>query len=106
VANHARTVELERFQVQCALVAKRSVKAAAAQAQRLNQVFNRRRRVALAPEKLQSLDERFPREAAAMLKEVLAAAVEQVLATSSVRIPLGNGSQYYAASNGSGRRMV
>jgi hypothetical protein len=57
VANHARTVELERFQVQCALVAKGSVKAAAAQAQRLNQVFNRRRRVALAPEKLQSLDE-------------------------------------------------
>jgi len=57
VANHARTVELERFQVQCALVAKRSVKAAAAQAQRLNQVFNRRSRVALAPEKLQSLDE-------------------------------------------------
>lgn len=36
----------------------------------------------------QSLDERFTREAAAMLKEVLAAAVEQVLATSSVRIPL------------------
>jgi len=27
-------------------------------------------------------------------------------AASSVRIPPGNGSQYYAASNGSGRRMV
>ena len=36
----------------------------------------------------QSLDERFTPEAAAMLKEVLAAAVEQVLAAESVSIPL------------------
>jgi Transposase DDE domain len=36
----------------------------------------------------QSLDERFTPEAAALLKEVLAAAVEQVLAAESVSIPL------------------
>jgi hypothetical protein len=36
----------------------------------------------------QSLDERFTAATAAMLRAVLAAAVEQVLATSSVRIPL------------------
>ena len=58
-ADDSLTVELESFQEQSPLVAKRIIEAAAAQVQRRNQVFNRGRRVAFAPEKLQSLDEYF-----------------------------------------------
>jgi len=56
MAQYPRTVEFERIQEQRPLVAKRVIETAATEVQGFNEIFNRSRRVTLAPEKMQCLD--------------------------------------------------